>query len=234
MNQEVDTESSEGVWPNPIRQFFWDFLPKSIAPQNSGIRLPEYEAAEWMTDVLYRRDEVLDLARREQAEAESRAKHAEDKAHRLMQTSLALLTLALANAGFQLSYIRDQPTGWLEYLWVLPTGLAVCFLVIAGIEGLEIERVGIYWPLAVADFKDVEDFRRELVEGELRGSFVADWTAGNKVDALLQARAWFSRGLIFLLAAALISLGMVANQGPTEPARQLDSPKASPGTSWKP
>jgi hypothetical protein len=103
VNQEVDTESSEGVWPNPIRQFFWDFLPKSKAPENSGIRLPQYEAAEWMTDGLYRRDEVLDLARREQAEAESRAKHAEEKAHRLMQTSLALLTLALANAGFQLS-----------------------------------------------------------------------------------------------------------------------------------
>jgi hypothetical protein len=117
--------------------------------------------------------------------------------------------------------------GWLPLAWLIPTALSITFLVIAGIEALEINRVGMYWPAVTADLVGDGIVRRRLIEAELRGSVIADWTATNKVTNLLQARAWFSRGLVFLLLAALISLGMVGRGSSSEekkrPATNLES-----------
>lgn len=217
MSEITPNQSSEGAWPSPIRQFFWDFFLKSKAPKNSGIQIPTFESPEWLSDELVQQDEVLEAARSEHQEGAARAKVAEDKAQGLMQTSLALLTLAIAVGGFQVTYIRDETAGWLPPLLLLvPTSLSIAFLVIAGIEALEINRVGMYWPPVTADLVGEGDIRRKLIEAELRGSVIADWTAGHKVNALLQARAWFSRSLVFLLLAALISIGMLGRGSSSE------------------
>ena len=207
--------SSEGSWPSPIRQFFWDFFLKSKAPENSGIQIPKFESPAWLSDELVESDYTLEVARSEHQEGAGRAKIAEDKAQGLMQTSLALLTLAIAVGGFQVSYLRDETEGWLPLILLIPTFISIAFLVIAGIEALEINRVGMYWPPVTADLVGEGIVRRKLIEAELRGSVIADWTAKHKVNGLLQARAWFSRGLVFLLVSALISLGMVGRGSPS-------------------
>jgi len=209
MSEIAPNQSSDGAWPSPIRQFFWDFFLKSKAPENSGIQIPTFESPDWLSDELVKQDEVLEAARNEHQEGTARAKVAEVKAQGLMQTSLALLTLAIAVGGFQVTYISDEASGWQPPLFLIPTCLSIAFLVFAGIEALEITRVGMYWPPVTADLIGEGDIRRKLIEAELRGSVIADWTAGHKVNALLQARAWFSRGLVFLLMAALISIGML-------------------------
>jgi hypothetical protein len=84
-----------------------------------------------------------------------------------------------------------------------------------------------YWPPVTADLVGEGVVRRKLIEAELRGSVIADWTATHKVNGLLQARAWFSRGLVFLLLAALISIGMV---GRGSADRKQMPPKHSEGS----
>jgi len=216
MNEAGPDTSSEGFWPSPLRQFLWDFFLKSKAPENSGIQIPTFESPDWLSDELLQSDDTLEAARGEHQEGAARAKVAEDKAHGLMQTTLALLTLTIAVGGFQVSYLRDETTGWLPLVCLIPTALSVAFLAIAGIEALEINRVGMYWPPVTADLVGEGIVRRRLIEAELRGSVIADWTATNKVTNLLQARAWFSRGLVFLLVAALISLAMVGRGSTSE------------------
>ncbi|MGI8519650.1 MAG: hypothetical protein ACR2MC_03410 [Actinomycetota bacterium] len=209
MSETPSDEAAQGSWPSPLRQFLWDVFLKSKAPENSGIRIPKFESPDWLSDELVQSDDTLEAARSEHQEGAGRAKIAEEKAERLMQTSLALLALAIAVGGFQVSYARDETTGWLPLVLLMPTVLSIAFLVIAGIEALEINRVGMYWPPVTADLVGDGIVRRKLIEAELRGSVIADWTAKHKVNALLQARAWFSRGLVLLLLAALISIGMV-------------------------
>lgn len=241
MNQPSPDQSSEGSWPSPLKQFLWDFFLKSKAPENSGIKIPTFESPDWLSDEPVQSDDTLEAARSEHQEGAARAKAAEDKAQALMQTTLALLTLAIAVGGYQVSYLRDETAGWLPLVWLIPTAISIAFLVIAGIEALEINRVGMYWPPVTADLVGEGNVRRRLIEAELRGSVIADWTATNKVTNLLQARAWFSRGLVFLLLAALISLGMVGRGSPPDEKKKVSmnaesvyerSSKESASASW--
>ncbi|HEY7874263.1 MAG TPA: hypothetical protein VIG64_03980 [Actinomycetota bacterium] len=172
---------------------------------------PKFEEPDWLTDVICKQEETLDVARGEHHEALARAKGAEEKANRLTQITLALFALALGLAGFEISFLRDRVDVWIAVLLLAPSAGAIFCLVVSGVQALEIDRVAFYWPPLVADASEAPDVRRAYIEAELRASFLADWSARKKVKALLQARAWLSRGLICLFVAALVGLWMLAD-----------------------
>jgi hypothetical protein len=206
----VDASSSKDSsrWPSPLRQFLWDMLPAKTAdrwlPRASGIRAPAYERPSWLQEEFTNTPAALEQAKRGHDAAVARAEVAEAKADRLVQRSLTLLTLTLVVAGAELRYVREQGGG-LEYLLLIPAVLAIMTLALAGIEAAEIDRVGAYHQPgaeALAAWKDAPV--RGQVEAEELGRQWAHWTASHKYDALLQTRAWFSRGLVWFLVAAMV------------------------------
>lgn len=206
----VDASSSKDTshWPSPLRQFLWDMLPAQTAdrwlPRASGIRAPAYKRPSWLEEEFTNMPAALEQARRGHDAAVARAEIAEAKADRLVQRSLTLLALTLVVAGAELRYVREQGGG-LEYLLLIPAILAIVTLALAGIEAAEIDRVGVYHqPGAEALVGWGNTLVRGQVEAEELGRQWAHWTASRKYDALLQARAWFSRGLVWFLVAAMV------------------------------
>jgi hypothetical protein len=178
--------------------------PDRWLPRASGIRPPTYERPAWLQEEFTNTPEALEQAKRGHDAAVARAEVAEAKADRLVQRSLTLLALTLIVAGAELRYVREQGGG-LEYLLLIPAVVAIVTLALAGIEAAEIDRVGAYHQPgaeALAGWKD--SLARGSVEAEELGRQWAHWTASRKYDALLQARAWFSRGLVCFLVAALV------------------------------
>jgi hypothetical protein len=137
-----------------------------------------------------------------------RSSEAEAKSGRLLQLSLALLAIAVTLAGFQLTVIRSQGWPWLAYLLILPSVIAGISLALAGAISAEGDRPGLYQMPGPAEMGSNADPVRALVLAEERGRVLANWTATNKLNDLLQARAWLTRGLVALVVAAVISAAM--------------------------
>lgn len=196
-----------GYWPHPLKQFWWDMLPAKSkrVPARSGLRNPKWEPPAWLGSPGAVPAEAVEQARRAHEYEVERAHAAETKASRLAQTCLALLALALGLAAYQLGVARQEGGAW-RYLAAAPAALAIPFLILAGLEALEIDRVGLYWPGAAEDILKGSDPLRSQLLVEERGAFLAGWTATKKLDMLLQARAWFSRGLIALLLGGLVAV----------------------------
>jgi hypothetical protein len=195
---------SPGTWPRAIKRFLWDFLPNEKAPPNDGVVAPEFAKPDWVDEVSAT-SEALDTARRAHDDAKAGAKTAEDKANRLVQTALALLTIALALGAFQMKLVLDRSWPWMFSL--APVCAAVVFLAFAAFEALEIDRVGVYRLPTAGDLAGSGQGhpRAVLIAEEERGRRLARWTSAHKHTDLMQARAWFSRGLAALLLAALIA-----------------------------
>ena len=194
----------QGTWPRPLKRFFWDFLPNRAAPANDGVVAPTFESQTSLQAAPVTAT-VLDVARRAHSDARAGATTAEDKASRLVQVSLALLTVALALATFQLRFALDRNWPWL--LSLIPISIAIACIALATFESLEIDRVGVYQHPSTADLSGLDEpgTLRELIDLEEQGHQLASWTSQHKHSDLMQARAWFSRGLAALIAAALIA-----------------------------
>jgi hypothetical protein len=211
----VDVPSPEdgSYWPSPLRQFLWDMLPAWTPdrwlPRASGIRPPAYKRPSWLEEKFANMPAALEQATRGHDAAVARAAVVEAKADRVVQRSLTLLTLTLIVAGAQLRYVREQGGG-LDYLLLLPAVVAIVTLALAGIVAAEIDRVGVYHQPGAEALVSWEDaLVRGQVEAEELGRQWAHWTASRKSDALLQARAWFSRGLVgFLVAGVVLAFTM--------------------------
>jgi hypothetical protein len=195
---------TEGVWPRAIKRFVWDFLPEKKAPQNDGVVAPNFASPTWAHEAA-RRAEALDVAKRAHDEAKSGAKVAEDKASRLVQTALALLAITLAVGAYQVQFALDRSLPWI--LSMAPIIAALACLALAAFEALEIDRVGMYRHPTAADLsrRGSQDPRAELIAEEEIGRRLARWTSMNKHSDLMQARAWFSRGLAALIVAGLLA-----------------------------
>ncbi len=88
---------------------------------------------------------------------------------------------------------------------MIPAVVAIVTLALAAIVAAEIDRVGVYHrpgAQALASWGDA--LIHGQVEAEELGRQWANWTASRKSDALLQARARFSRGLVGFLVAGLV------------------------------
>lgn len=191
-----------GVWPRPLKRFRQDFRRASTSPENDGVVAPTLLEPSWINEVAPDQN-ALDTARRSHEQALSRAQAAEEKASRLVQVALALLTLATAVGAYQLGFVLDR--SWPMVLTLAPVSLAVCCLSLAAFEGVEIDRVGVYRQPTVADLVRVApgDPGAVLIVREEQGRALAAWTSDKKHTALMQARAWFSRGLAALIVAGL-------------------------------
>lgn len=223
-------QDSPGRWPPAITRFLRDFLPKSKAPGNDGIVAPQFARPIWIDEVAAW-DGALDVAQRANLAAQESAGTAEDKASRLVQVNLALITVAIALATFQLTAALGME--WYRILLVVPALAAMSLLVLAAAEALEIDRVGIYGHAQPGDLQQRLGRTRVAlaVEAEERGRQLARWTANHKLTDLMQARAWFSRGLAALLLAGLIAGTTFALDTAQEPGLAVPLDSSSTTTS---
>jgi len=195
---------SQGEWPKALRRFGSDLMTAATAPPNDGVVAPVFMTPSWIADVATH-PEALDTARRAREAAEMRARIAEEKANRLVQVVLALLTISVGLGAYQLKFAIDHSWPWLGSL--MPVGLGLVFLSLSAFEAIEIDRVGFYRQPSAGDLAGVasRDPRAVLLAGEEEGRLLAGWTARNKMSDLMQARAWFSRGLAALLVAGAVA-----------------------------
>lgn len=209
-------QGKPGRWPPALKRFLWDLLPASKAPENDGVLAPHFARPIWINEVATW-DGTLDVAQRANAAAQESARAAEDKGSRLVQVSLALITVAIALATFQLTAALGMP--WYRMLLVVPALTAIMLIALAAAEALEIDRVGIYGHAQPGDLQQRLGRTRAAlaVEAEERGRQLARWTANHKLTDLMQARAWFSRGLAALLLAGLIAGATFALDTVNEP-----------------
>jgi hypothetical protein len=197
--------------PGALKQFWWDMLPKwtpdRFLPRRSGFN-PATPQVDWITEEIAEHPDALDQTRRAHDLQLNRVDLLEQKGATVVTLCLGLLTAALAVGGYQLGYLRrHDPAQW----WLLvPAGLSVCFLVLATISGLEIQRVGVYQTVGAEPLGTEPGGRLGLVREEEVGRRLAQWSAGVKVDGLLQTRAWLSRALVALIAAALVAIVMAS------------------------
>lgn len=193
-------EPSDGAWPGPWRRLANDFRSQKNALPRDGIKSPVWlppsslrGAAAW--------DGSLDVARRSHDEAARAASVAEEKASRLLRTSLALLAIALAAVPLQMA---AGSTLFNLALVAIPIA-AVAFLSIAAFRSTQIDRVGIYWAPRLSDLDGrSSEPLLAILEQEERGRYLARWTAEHKLTELLQAQAWFTRGLMALIVAGVV------------------------------
>jgi hypothetical protein len=193
----------DGVWPPAFRRLRSDFMSKEKAPSNDGVVAPTFAPATWLREVA-ENPAALEIARRAHTSAAAGAKAAEEKANRLVSTSLTLLTATLALGAFQLSFALQRSPFWL--LTCIPVAVAFGCLVLAAYEALQVDRVGVYHDARPEDLADSANASAELLWHEELGRRLAQWTSINKHSDLMQARAWFSRALALLLAAGLVAV----------------------------
>jgi hypothetical protein len=210
---------NSGTWPKALRRVVWDLGPASKAPPNDGLVAPTYPRPDWIDRVAVIPGAV-EAAKNANEAARDAAKTAEAKATRLVQLGLALLALAFAVAAYQLTFDLDRSVAWLPTL--IPVGLAIVCLALAVFEAGEIDRVGFYREVQPSDFDGVGPAGAAAValEVEETGRRLARWTARNKLTDLMQARAWLARGLVALIAAAIVAgvcRGTSASPEPSHP-----------------
>jgi glutathione synthase/RimK-type ligase-like ATP-grasp enzyme len=206
-----------GTWPRAIQRVASDFRRKAKAPPADGVVAPAFAKPPWIDEVASRPGSV-DVARRAHDDAAEGAKTAEEKANRLVQVALALLTVTLALGTFQLKFALDRSWVW---LWsALPVALALTFLALAAFEALQVDRVGMYIRPKPADLVDLGSRSPEAIvlAREEEGRRLAQWTSDNKHDDLMQARAWFTRGLAAVLCASLLAATLRASASTSRPS----------------
>ena len=194
-----------GLWPRPLRPVWYDLGPAGKAPPNDGVVAPGYPPPQW-APLAARSPAALAVAQRANDEAREGAKVAEEKAARLAQIALATIAAGAALVAYQLGFILER-SPWL-LLMLLPGAAALVFLAIAALETVEIDRVGHYrWPSAEhLASPGPRDPIIAVIEQEDIGRRLALWTSENKHSALMQARAWFSRGLVMMMIAVVVAV----------------------------
>ena len=215
------TSATEGQWPSPWRQFWYDLLPKnsSRVPNQSGLVAPAIDTS-WITTGRAEHPEALEQARRAHDMQRDRADAIEQKSNRMATLCLTLLGVSLALGGFQVHYARTHGALW--SILLVPVAASVAFLTLATVAALEVDRVGLYTHTggeALAGNDQLADATADLIRAEEYGRRLAEWTASKKADQLLQARAWLSRAVVTLLISALLAIIMVAWPVPTRASK---------------
>ena len=117
-----------------------------------------------------------------------------------------MLTLAFVVGRIQLGLVVNKH--WLWMLTLIVVLYAIASLAISAFQALQVDRVGSYHvpsgqSLAALGAKDPV---ATILAKEERGRRWATWTSEHKHSDLMQARAWFTRGLATLILAAVVML----------------------------
>ena len=190
-----------GRWPSMCCRILYDFLPKKCAPNNDGGEEPEFTKCEWI-EKIEGGERDLEVVRRAHEEAKLSVRITEEKGNRLARTSLIFLSFAFALGIFVLREVvsRSFPVWWwgiFGSLYLIP----LLVLLIATFQSLQLDRVGFYHHPGGKDCVNNDLFK--IIEAEEKGRLLAKWTSEKKVSDLMQARAWFSRGLAFFVVAII-------------------------------
>jgi len=214
-------QATGGKWPPAFVRLRYDFMSKNAAPSDDGVIAPQFARPAWIDEVADYRG-ALALAETARTAAEGGAKTAEDKASRLLQICLALMTLTLALGAYQATFALGRSWPWLFSL--LPVAGALAMITLSAFEAQQVDRVGVYEQPTAQNFAGTatRDRNAAQLEVEQRGLELARWTSRNKHTDLMQARAWFSRGLVALILAAALAAGARAattpHPAPAKPA----------------
>ena len=194
-----------GRWPHPLKLVLWDLYPASKAPDNDGAVAPQFAPPPWASAAA-QSPAALSVAVRANDEAKAGARTAEDKAARLVRTALTTLTVATALFGYNLQLALASGAWWWYLLLVPVVGAIICFA-ISAFEAVQIDRVGFYRHATGEDLAATGPRRpmATVIEQEDIGRRLATWSSRKKHTALMQARAWFTRGLVLLVAAAVVA-----------------------------
>lgn len=204
-------EALDGQWPPLIKQFWWDLVPARFVPGNSGLKEPRVELPAWVNDPKATTELALEVARGEHTYHDRRAATAEDKANRLAQRVLALLTVTFTLGGYEASKAQ-QLGGRLWFLALVPGAIAVFLLAWAGIGALEVDRVGLYPFAQVGDLIEHGDESPTaiLTKREISAASITAWTANRKLTQLMSARAQLTRGLVAVVVASVVGVWLTA------------------------
>lgn len=199
------TEPGSGFWPSPWKRMTNDFMPEKLAPPQDGARPPRFESPRWAVEAAGRSG-AIEVARRSNDQAKLGVTVAEEKASRLVRTALSILTIAFLLGGFQLRAIVDETWAW--WFTLVPVAAAIMLLSMVVFQALQIDRVGFFHHPSGESLGalGVEDPIARIVAEEEIGRRYASWTSKKKHSDLMQARAWFTRGLVCLISAALLAL----------------------------
>lgn len=221
-------------WPSWWKKYLNDFLPAKRAKPNDGMRSPQFGDQPWATSPGATTEVVLEAARRRHDQAEARTALAEQRAERLAQRALTLLALAFVLVGSQASTLKTNGAPW--WLWLVAMGVggfAIAMLTIAAIQAIGVDRVGYAQPAdpgEAAVLDEVPAQRRALASQEIRAAEMANWTARNKVNEFLQARAWLTRGITALILSATCGVGIwTTTARTTTPAPPADTSPSDDG-----
>jgi len=224
---------TEGKWPTPFRRWKADFLSHNKAPESDGAVAPTFSPPEWLEEAA-KWDGALDLARRSNDRAEDAVRTTEGKATRLLQNCFTLITISIAVGAFQLKAALSGtwPPSVRWALVFLPAA-AIVLLVIAGVIAMEVDRVGFYGRASlhdlVAGYGSSTTVRGLAAEEE--GRQLARWSGRHKLSDLMDARAWFTRGLTALIAAGLAAaITFGSGQPPATPDETLAPPTTMTAT----
>ena len=204
LHPRTEATLAKGSFPKPHKLVWWDLGRASKAPENDGVRAPQFATPSWMP-LVARSPEAVTVARRANDEAKLGAKAAEDKAARLVRIALTTLAVAITITAFQVGLIASWGLWWLPL--AIPVVLAIGCLSVAAFEAAQIDRVSFYRHAYLSDLAVTgpRDPTFALVEQEDRGRRLTSWGSEHKHTALMQARAWFTKGLVLLIAAGLIA-----------------------------
>ena len=179
-------QTSLGQWPDAAKRLRYDFQTKKSAPANDGIEAPVFARPVWIYEVA-RFQGALALARDARIGAEAGAAAAEEKAGRLVQVGLALLTITLALGAYQASFSFSR--SWMWDFSLLPAIAALSMIALATLEAQQVDRVGMYGnpnPEDLAARADGDDDAAVLAS-EYQGLQLARWTSNHKHTDLMTA-----------------------------------------------
>ncbi|MXZ85423.1 MAG: hypothetical protein F4Z02_07210 [Acidimicrobiia bacterium] len=140
---------------------------------------------------------------------EKRLEQAVARAIRQLRTSLALLVIGFASAGFLLNrLIEYKGNSWTTYLLLVPSAIALVFLVLSALQSLGVDRVGLGMaprPGPIAEENGASQIRVAAQE-EVNAAPFAKWTAGKKLDESNAARRNLSRAIVWLIFNGVVVL----------------------------
>ena len=115
------------------------------------------------------------------------------------------MVITLALGSYQLEFALKRSLPWLATL--IPIVLAIMFLALSAFEAMQIDRVGKYSLPDGSELADAKpgEAKARILRAQVRGEMLASWSARHKTSDLMQARAWFTRGVAVLLVAGILA-----------------------------
>jgi hypothetical protein len=205
-----ESPPEDGVWPSWRRRLLADLLPARFAASQDGLVAPTYDPPAWLEGDGAITNEAAELARYLHEQQEKRADSAEARGGKVGQHGFALLAIAFTATGFEAARLRlIAAPGWVWVIALTPATLSILFFAVTTLQAAATEhRVRLSYPPILDDIAKCEpsEQKRLLVQQDDRAAFFATWSGTNRLDEVLQARAWLTRGIVALIVSGIVTV----------------------------